>query len=190
MICYVIMEPLAGTIGAGLVGTIYLYSGHLVATGVQIQGLSYLSHNVSHFRNNHLMFFSKFDLCFWVLTFSFRTPNLEGCLGYTRRWLDFAVYRPRSLWGKSSGAPWQPGSSAPHRSALCAPRSDVLLGLSKGILRETDEAGRDRYQGVQEQTEEGKINRWNPVKVFEMHYCAKTCLEHVKNRNWKRCFPG
>jgi hypothetical protein len=38
MICYIIMEPLAGAIGAGLVGTIYLYSGHLVATGVQIQG--------------------------------------------------------------------------------------------------------------------------------------------------------
>jgi hypothetical protein len=38
MTCYVIMEPIAGAIGAGLVGTIYLYSGHLVATGTQIQG--------------------------------------------------------------------------------------------------------------------------------------------------------
>ena len=39
MTCYIIMEPLAGSLGAGLVGTIYLYSGHLVAAGTQIQGL-------------------------------------------------------------------------------------------------------------------------------------------------------
>ena len=30
VVCYVIMEPLAGSIGAALVTSIYLYSGHLV----------------------------------------------------------------------------------------------------------------------------------------------------------------
>ncbi len=30
VVCYVIMEPFAGSIGAALVTSIYLYSGHLV----------------------------------------------------------------------------------------------------------------------------------------------------------------
>ena len=30
VVCYVIMEPLAGSIGAALITSIYLYSGHLV----------------------------------------------------------------------------------------------------------------------------------------------------------------
>jgi hypothetical protein len=32
IVCYVVMEPIAGTIGAALVATVYLYSGHLVTT--------------------------------------------------------------------------------------------------------------------------------------------------------------
>ena len=38
MICYIIMEPIAGTLGAGLVGGIYLYTGHLVSTGAIVLG--------------------------------------------------------------------------------------------------------------------------------------------------------
>jgi hypothetical protein len=38
MICYVIMEPLAGSLGAGLVGIIYLYTGHLVHTELVVLG--------------------------------------------------------------------------------------------------------------------------------------------------------
>ena len=32
IVCYVVMEPIAGTIGAALVALVYLYSGHLVTT--------------------------------------------------------------------------------------------------------------------------------------------------------------
>lgn len=36
VVCYVIMEPLAGSIGAALVTAIYLYSGHLVCSDLGI----------------------------------------------------------------------------------------------------------------------------------------------------------
>ncbi len=32
IVCYVVMEPIAGTIGATLVASVYLYSGHLVSS--------------------------------------------------------------------------------------------------------------------------------------------------------------
>jgi hypothetical protein len=38
VVCYVIMEPLAGTLAAGMVGFLYLYSGQLVSTGVVVLG--------------------------------------------------------------------------------------------------------------------------------------------------------
>jgi hypothetical protein len=31
VVCYVVMEPIAGSVGAILVSAIYLYSGHLVS---------------------------------------------------------------------------------------------------------------------------------------------------------------
>ena len=40
VVCYIIMEPFAGTLGAGLVGAIYLYSGYLVNTGTLVLGYS------------------------------------------------------------------------------------------------------------------------------------------------------